>query len=85
MINSIKAEDIFDNNSTTEDVVDDEYQTGNDDIETVDDEEEKMDNIQELGDQIEGKNNSFGVVLIEIFCGVVGLFMLFLAFRANDN
>ena len=83
IVNSVKAEDVFDNDSNTEDVVsDEEYQM---DDEEIDNDEEKTENIQEFDEKIEGKKGSFGVVLTEIFCGIVGLFMLFLAFKANEN
>ncbi len=81
MISCVSADDIFTNNDDYEEVTD-EYEFED---ESIDDSlEEKNDNIESLDKKIE-KKKSFSVVLIEIFCCVVGFFMLFLAFRANES
>ncbi len=94
-ISSVKADDII-NNDTEEGVSQFDYSDEDFEEETTEnessndgnsDEEVEVDEVENgevIGKQFK-KKNSFGVVLVEIFCGMIGIFMLILSFRIKDN
>ena len=81
MIPIVKAEEL---NSENE-IVDNYNYEENEVVEEEDSdytaEEEK--NIEKLEKNI-GKKNSIGVVLVEIFCGIIGIVMIAIAFKKNE-
>ena len=84
MINTVRADDIFDNSSeTSESLYDDVYDE--EELEEDVDDSNKMENAKNFNNRVEGKKGSVGLILTEVFCGIIGLFMLFLAFKVNES
>lgn len=83
-INQVKAENIFNSNDEASEKFD--YENEDEDTsedEEIEEEEEEINTYNK--DDEEESNHSIGLVLVEIFCGIIGVIMVFLAFKTNES
>ena len=83
IVNTVRAEDIYGSNDEGTEMFD--YDSEEEDASEDEDEElEQDEGITEV-DKGADPVPSSGVILVEVFCGIIGVFMLFLALKANES